>query len=1016
MSAIGRIVGGLGIAWLGALSWITASADAAEIDAAAAAQDYASSAGPVGAMPEGMIVCEAEEFRVQSPGWQAQNWGANYYAATLANTFLSRKAFLGTPAQCDETAATILVRVPAPGRYLALVRYEAAYRFETQFRLQVEQNGRLVLDRLYGARENLKIWPFREGLKKEVAWSWGAVENVVWEGHDAVAELQAGPATVRLIAGRQPGDAARRNVDLVLLTSDLEQVKTRLAKEGYLPLDGLLTQAGDLFLRLHNRGPAPVKLTVPPGTEHSPYWVHQRSWKPVVVEAEPGGSSAWVEVGSLLDALNDGQWRLSAAPQESLDYTVELALKTGERMTPLRSFPSRSPALTLAYDANTRYTRRIRLQEEVLYELVEYLQRRPVHGKAPVRTIVYAETFDPQPDNPRYTAAREQFLKLIPITLREPGRSGPAAGPSGYVDLRGKALEPLEAALKDLQAKGLAQQIASVSLGDEIGLPAPPTDDHEAFRAWLRGQGLKPDDVAPGAGSWEQIRYTADPSAARSNPRLFSFAKRYQYAYGIQACRPATELIRRYLPHAGIGANFSPHHGHPYLGETHKWIDLFRQGGMTMPWSEDYVFQPPLGSQQMNFINLDLFRAGLRGQAGKIHYYVMPHWPGNTPDAWRRQFYGDLAHGMKIVDLFEFRPVQAAYTENHVNAPEMYQAVRQALFELGLFEDVVQDGQVRPGIAALWFSQVGDLWDDNAPPFGAAKRALYVAIRHQQLPLDFVTETDALSGRLGPYRLLYLADRHVSRAAAEAIAKWVESGGRLVATAGAGLWDEFHQPNEPMARLLGLAPGGLETPEGQKVAFLKQDLPFTPTMDTVAWFGGERAGRIPVLGARHRFRAAEATVQGTYLDGSPAVAVRDWGKGRVLYCGFLPGLSYFAPAIPRRPLDRNSRADSMIHLIPTEFDRGAYHLIGSLAEDLPRPVVCSEPLVESTVLESRQGVVIPLVNWSGKPVRGLTVTVDFQTPANKVELATGRPVKTWQEERRRVFQFDLDAADALLLR
>ena len=33
--------------------------------------------------------------------------------------------------------------------------------------------------------------------------------------------------------------------------------------------------------------------------------------------------------------------------------------------------------------------------------------------------------------------------------------------------------------------------------------------------------------------------------------------------------------------------------------------------------------------------------------------YVMPHFVGNAPASWRRQFYGDLAHGVKIFNLFE---------------------------------------------------------------------------------------------------------------------------------------------------------------------------------------------------------------------------------------------------------------------------------------------------------------------------------------------------------------------------
>ena len=122
--------------------------------------------------PDGTIVCEAEEFAVEKPGWQAKPWGENYYAATFANTFLSRKAFLGAAENGDETVAAIAIEVKEPGKYLVLVRYEAAYRFETQFRVKVEQAGRVRLDRLYGARDNLKIWPFGKRLQKEVAWPW----------------------------------------------------------------------------------------------------------------------------------------------------------------------------------------------------------------------------------------------------------------------------------------------------------------------------------------------------------------------------------------------------------------------------------------------------------------------------------------------------------------------------------------------------------------------------------------------------------------------------------------------------------------------------------------------------------------------------------------------------------------------------------------------------------------------------------------------------------------------------
>ena len=37
----------------------------------------------------------------------------------------------------------------------------------------------------------------------------------------------------------------------------------------------------------------------------------------------------------------------------------------------------------------------------------------------------------------------------------------------------------------------------------------------------------------------------------------------------------------------------------------------------------------------------------------RSRYYVMSHWPGQAPTSWKRLFYAALAHGAKIIDLYE---------------------------------------------------------------------------------------------------------------------------------------------------------------------------------------------------------------------------------------------------------------------------------------------------------------------------------------------------------------------------
>ena len=991
----------------------------AQEDFTKAAQAFRKNGQPVTAVAATTLICEAEEFQPDGKGWQAKTLGTNYYAATFANSFLSRKAYLGAPEQGETTRAKLDVTIPKAGAYLALARYEAPYRFEAQFRLVIEQNGKKVFDRLYGSRDNLRIWAFREKLKKEVAWPWGAVENIVWEGHDAKVDLQAGKATLTLIAGKQPEPAARRNVDLIMLTSDQAQVKDRIEKENYLPLDGMLTQEGDVFLKVHIRPTGgDLTLTIGNGVEHSPYWIHLRTWKPKTIAAKAGTSSDWVEVGSLLDTLSDGQWTLTAAGK-GLHFDVEFGLKNADgKIETLRRISDLKGNVALAYDGDTRYSRRIRLSEEILYDLVGYLKKQKVHGSAPKRTLIYGSTFDPRPADAKYTAALDEFVKLMGATAL--GKSGVEDLTHeglirGYIDVRGVATNKLEEYCKKLQADKRADKIAVVSLGDEIGLALPPAKDDKGFRAWLQSKQMKPSDVDPAAGNdWDKIAYNPAPATAKTNPGLFHWSKIYGFRYGIKQLKERTDILKKYLPNAGIGANFSPHHAHLYLGDTHHWISVFREGGMTMPWGEDYIWQVPVGSQQMNFIMLDMFRAAIKDKPGaKIHYYVMAHTPGNTPASWRRQFYGDLAHGAKVLNLFEFRPVQAAYTENHCSSPAMFQEVRKGLHELGTFEDIIQDGKVLPAQTGLWCSETADVWDDHKAPFDVAKRTLYIMLRHGGVPLDFVVDGDDLKS----FGVLLLCDRHVSRSGSKAIAEWVQAGGTLIATAGGGMYDEFNQPNQILRNLLGVDEKELEEAK-EVIRFEKQDLPFAKPLTIVKSTNVSAVSfEVPVYGARSKVEVNKGTIlKRTFKDKLPATTGRTAGRGEAYYLAYLPGLSYFKSALPLRPVDRGATDGSMAHFIPHAFERAF------LFDDL-HPTVnglvavsCSNRFVENTVIQAKQGTVISLINWSGVPRKNLRVDVPIPVSTKHVSLASGAPVKMSKEDGRLVFTLDLDVADALILR
>src|SRR4029079_11032097 len=114
---------------------------------------------------------------------------------------------------------------------------------------------------------------------------------------------------------------------------------------------------------------------------------------------------------------------------------------------------------------------------------------------------------------------------------------------------------------------------------------------------------------------------------------------------------------------------------------------------------------------------------------------------------------------------------------------------------------------------------------------------------------------------------------------------------------------------------------------------------------------------------------------------------------------------YFKPAIPLRPVDRGTTDDAMAHFIPTDFHRGAAALIASPAHDVERPVRCSVPLVETTVIRAKQGVLVFLINWSGKPLKGLKVDLRLNELASAdVKLASESSVRRDGD----AYTFDLD--------
>ena len=258
--------------------------------------------------------------------------------------------------------------------------------------------------------------------------------------------LSAGPATITLIidntttanatASTQARDGgtldANRNVDTILLTTNSTDVMSRALyyESGGLsvPLDGLLTQAGEVYFKFSNIGAAPLSMTIPytyyssvgPNThltaaywnttsnemlsgctilgdyngENPGYWPGP---KPALHgpnctrtgSIPPGGTSPWLEVGSLMDPFYRGTWRLPPAGHYNLTSRRGERSSASSRRRPghwwhisdtqvetIAQFSAPIVLLELLFDSSTRATKTIREFPAEFFQIVAALDNQ----------------------------------------------------------------------------------------------------------------------------------------------------------------------------------------------------------------------------------------------------------------------------------------------------------------------------------------------------------------------------------------------------------------------------------------------------------------------------------------------------------------------------------------------------------------------------------------------------------------------------------------------------------------
>ncbi|MCE9589802.1 MAG: beta-galactosidase trimerization domain-containing protein [Planctomycetes bacterium] len=978
-----------------------------------------------------LIVAEGEFFRVQDKkGWQVVHQDDSYASHTYGGMWEMNGGLLGAPAASEGSVAVRKINVATAGDYRVWSKYQSPPYFNYNHRVEVLQNGSVVYTYDYGSVDHERFYSFAGAYGapqiKQQWWFWGVDHDAAEAPKGKFAHLAAGPAEIRLTTLKNPAPAGDRFVDTVILTT--EPTDTYKGYKPYGSGSPFIMEAirnSQVWARFKNNSGAPAQLAASTAGHLQPQYGGQNATFPAVPVA-PGQWSEWFNIASICRLAHEEGVFLTIPAGASFDLEVARSQNGSDKIGAVTV--TSGDTLILPIDVAWNLDAKIktsRQNAEELTALAKTKWRRANGGKKPEQ-IAYYGAFN--------TGGKpwvNDFKDALGYNTQLPGN---------YVHLKRDGYHQhthTPGEMDALVAQLTPEQKANfriLSFGDEISVGEIDFNSPqyvEPFRAWLKAHNLTKADLGVEPSEAKLTKDTAQPRL-RWYSNIFNEETKFG-EFAAMTKKAETELNKDVL----TGANYSPHGAAMYYGPIFQWIDIFKFRGMSAYWTEDYIFSVAEPPQMIGWM-LATARCAVKYHTLPIHFYVMPHAPGQTADNLRRNMVYAIGGGATQIDSFWVAPAEN-YTENSVAwaYPDSFKAIAESIYDSGEVENIAVGGKFRKARVAVVLSKATDFnerslkVDPKDDPFTSQcqmdfgwlqqtlcrkdAQGVWLSLRNSQHGVDLITEDDIKDGVNGKdilanYDVIYFSGEWVEDHAAKRLDAWVKDGGVLYACAGVGHLNQYGEPETALLKLLGL-----KSVTTQKNALNPRPLLETALIkpiDTITLDGV----KIPAVAMKQVLTPADTKVIGTWSDGSAAVTVRDYGKGKAIAVGTLPGTGYIHSAAKVTPWARGGR-HMVYSLMTSDPDKNKLINLGVDAKPgLEREVVSSATGVEGLLIDNEKGTLVTLINWNKEPVKGATISVRVPFKPKSARSVQGqKSVDVTYADGVATFTIDLTEADYVVL-
>lgn len=883
-------------------------------------------------LPPGAEVFEAESFKING-GWTVKPHFRNWYGDNPSgNKFLAGNTkILGN--------AVKTVDVSAPGKYKLHWRYLDVLNYPAPYQVTVSQNGKIIAETVYNKKSRRATPEAQKKFGKSFAkFMWEVLEFDVPEAGSIEIKL------TKLPGGRMTVNGTR-HLDLFVLTSDLNyQPSIADINPVYVQIRMLKEQPRPVGIHIFGRVPRPPHYTSHLNINKKGLFAgaykgldgRQKDW------LGAGEVSPWVNISKYLAF---GGWNRLCfdARQGYRKYEKEAAFEVVLSHTPddkniIKRFrrSGKGNGVLISLDlVRDLYSSDLEESEKTL----KYANAATAvaKGKFPEKyPFLTGLRINPEVIDARCIANESKVMKILGINgvVGQMIHAGNAAAdfpnyiiPAFFFHLKNKCFGlPDLKGIADLmkkqaeQAGKLGRKPLFVNLMDEPEFPAEHVTGcancQKLFEAYLA------ENNAGVSG-----KLTLD----KKQGALYYWTLRFRNNLITRFFKTATDAMKKIDPSIRTSANFAPDvTGGTSIGRGCDWFEIFNHGALTYGWHEDWANLS--GTYQCVGFQNAVMRAACRekGLTYGIYNILCRH-----PWEVEAKGFSAIGYGNSAMHFFNYGPHYAIATDTNSQRPEIYQAIKNITYAAGAVEDTLIKARPVCGDAAMLLSNTSDIWNfktDNI--YGKERVFLHLLLRHCNYNTDVLSEDD-LASRLKNYKLLFVVDSHIRRSQLKYIIDWVKAGNTLYLGANALMYDEFNKPLD----------FGLPRKKYQ-------------TLHKVGR-GGE--GFVKFSKKNKKFQGM-TVIGGRQQPGYTGTAFK-MGKGRIIFSGFFPGLSY---------MHESKRAGKKIYSLRS-YPEAHRKYIASLK--LPAPRVSSgDYLVEAHLLESPDKYLIVLANWSGAK---RTVTVKF---------------------------------------